>query len=87
MVYLPILMKNARLGFTLINLSLTASDDFSGVNRMQFSNSESFSDSDWIPFQTTSTYWARVGNQISVYVRFQDRAGNISPIYSDSMGD
>lgn len=84
-VYLPILMKDALPGFTPIPLTLSASDDFSGVNRMLISHSPSFEDEVWIDFKPSTIYWAPIGETSTVYVRFRDRAGNTSKTYSDSL--
>ncbi|HEV2209639.1 MAG TPA: LamG-like jellyroll fold domain-containing protein [Verrucomicrobiae bacterium] len=78
---------------TAVTLSLNAVDDGTGVVQMQFSND----DENWSapePYQT-NRQWALLNDGIyppylntvlrTVYVRFQDGAGNWTPAVSDSI--
>ena len=75
----------------VVTLNLKAVDATSGVYRMQFSN-DNTSWSPWEAFQSTRTGWdlsayggdASPGTK-STFVRFQDRAGHVSPSYSDTI--
>lgn len=66
-------------------LDLMASDEISGVVSMQFStDGQGFSD--WEAFVPSRDLTLPAGDGAkTVYVRFMDGAGNISPTYSDSI--
>jgi FAD-dependent oxidoreductase family protein len=67
-----------------VTLSLTA-DSPAGITAMQFSKDGS-SWYPWEPFTTTRNATLSSGPSIkNVYVRFKDGAGNISPVYSDTI--
>ena len=63
-----------------ITLGLSASDEESGVESMRFSSQVSFAGASWESFKTTRV-WA-MGSSQTVYVQFQDKAGNVSQIYT-----
>lgn len=83
-IYLPLIAKNMRLGFSLLHLGLSASDDMSGVNEMLISNEINFVDAQWEPYSSTKEWWVPDTLVKTVYVKYRDRAGNISAVYSDS---
>ncbi len=67
-----------------VTLSLTADSD---VTHMMVSNSADFSRTSWEPFTTTKSWRLEpdANGFATVYVKFRDRAGNISRIYHDSI--
>lgn len=81
-VYLPLVAKNARPGYTVVTLLLSAEDDLSGIDGMLISNKADFTDAQWLPYSSTLEWWVPEAEAITVYVVFQDRAGNQSIIYS-----
>lgn len=67
---------------TQVTLLLTASDNSSGVVTAQFSN-DGWSWSPWEAFASSKTWYLSSGDGVkTVYVRYQDGAGNVSPAYS-----
>jgi sugar lactone lactonase YvrE len=62
-----------------IQLSLTATDDVSGVEGMRLSAQPDFAGASWEPFESSRTW--DFGANPSVYVQFRDYAGNLSPTY------
>ena len=81
--------------FSTVNLTLAGTDATSGVNSMQFSNSNGTTWSPWYTYGTTFTAWdftsATYGGTTSnssakpVYARIRDAAGNISGVSSFSL--
>jgi hypothetical protein len=68
-----------------VRLTLTASDSVSGVSQMCVSNTTRCST--WQPF-AKSKAWKLAGNKAgtkTVYVKFKDRAGNVSVLYRDAI--
>jgi hypothetical protein len=78
-LFLPLVKKPFQ--GTLVTLELTATDDVSGVDHMLISNHPDFRDAYWEPYKTPRD-WGMTGS--TVYVRFRDKAGNISIMYSAS---
>jgi hypothetical protein len=74
----------ARRANKTVTLALSATDDVSGVGGMTLSNRSDFAGASWQPF-VTSLVWTLDSNN-TVYVRFKDNAGNVSPTYSASVG-
>ena len=71
---------------TSVTLSLTATDATSGVAGMQFSPDNKDWSSDWEDFNTVKQYDLPAGDGTKkVYVRFSDKAGNISASRNDSI--
>jgi len=67
---------------TQVTLLLAATDNASGVITAQFSN-DGWSWSPWEAFTSSKIWQLSNGDGVkTVYVRFQDGAGNISPAYS-----
>ncbi len=65
----------------IVLLHLDSSDEGSGVATMRISNHADMSESSgWIGSKSIH-YWKMTGDL--VYVQFQDRAGNLSPIYQN----
>ena len=83
--FLPSVTRNARPGFTLVHLLLSATDDVSGVSQMLLSNDAAFTESEWQAYATEMDWWVPEGVTTTVYVKFRDRAGNESLVYSDSV--
>ncbi|MCE5314448.1 MAG: right-handed parallel beta-helix repeat-containing protein [Armatimonadota bacterium] len=69
-----------------VTLTLSATDDYSGVYQMRFSNDGS-TWSDWYSYATTKgwTLAANAAAEKTVYVQFQDKAYQISDSYSDTI--
>ena len=84
-IYLPAVAKNARNGFVPVELVLSATDDMSGVSEMAISNDISFADTQWEAYTTKKDWWVTETGTTSVYVKFRDRAGNQSTVYSDTI--
>jgi hypothetical protein len=58
----------------------------SGVGDMMISNRADFARATWEPYQTSRNWTLEPnGNLATVYVRFRDRAGNISESAADSI--
>ena len=77
---LPLIMGHACTPATCppnVRLSLSASDDASGVGSMEIGNDAAFTGSQWEPYATSKTWYLPPG-QNTVYVRFRDNAGNVS---------
>lgn len=82
-VYLPLALKNARPGYMLVGLRMSAADDLSGVSEVLVSGDPSFPGGQWGPFVTEGNWWVQ-DNATAVYVKFRDRAGNESDVVSDA---
>jgi hypothetical protein len=70
---------------TFVNLTIEATDDFSGVAEMCFSNdNETFSS--WEAYGTARTWNLTTGDGLkTVYVQFRDFAGRVSNTYNDTI--
>jgi hypothetical protein len=62
-------------------LHLPASDDLSGVQQMCLSFDETLQEDNWIAYQPT--YELPAEEAATLYVRYRDGAGNVSPPYRD----
>ena len=82
-VYLPLMGRAAHPGMKTVRLSLSASDDISGVDGVLVANEASFYGAQWQAYAESLPWWVPPSGSTTVYVRFRDRAGNISSIYSD----
>lgn len=78
-IFLPLIQTPFQ--GTLVKLELIATDDVSGLGHMMIGNDPDFSDAYWEPYQTPRD-WGMTGS--TVYVKFRDKAGNISITYSAS---
>lgn len=72
-----------------INTSLTISAADTGggsLSQMMIANESSFSGMSWEPYATSRVWSVPAGDAVkTVYIRFKDNSGNISPIYSDTI--
>jgi hypothetical protein len=82
-VYSPLVMEDARPGFKVVGLALSATDDNSGVGDMLVSNEANFGGAQWEAYVTERSWWVPDTGTTTVYVKFRDRAGNSSEVYSD----
>lgn len=83
-VHLPLVMRNAYPGFTLVGLTLSTTDDVSGVGQMLVSNQASFADAHWEAYAREKNWWVPETGTTTVHVKFRDRAGNESEVYTDT---
>jgi photosystem II stability/assembly factor-like uncharacterized protein len=83
-LHLPFISNYYTSGFRYVTLFLSALDDLSGVANMMISNEPAFSDSSWQEYSEQLGWFVNERGETTVYVKFQDRAGNESMIYSDS---
>lgn len=76
---------DAQTNTASVTLTLSATDEGSGVSRMRFSND----DSTWATWESyaDSKSWILVSGDgtKTVYVQYEDGAGNVSTSYSDSI--
>ncbi len=69
-----------------VTLQLTATDDLAGVAEMQISNDPAFSGASWEAYATFKSWQLEGGEGVkTVYVRYKDRVGNVSTVYSDTI--
>jgi hypothetical protein len=66
-----------------VTLSLSATDDVSGVGQMMLSNQADFSGAIWENYATNRAW--TLGSNTTIYVKFKDNAGNISSTNSTSI--
>jgi len=69
-------------------LSLQATDDYSPEAEMQMmiANTSDFSNTTWEPFTASESWTLTPGEGTkTVYVKYMDSHGNVSPVYSDSI--
>jgi len=83
-VYIPAVMKNARPGYALVGLSLSATDDVSGVGEMLICNNASFDDAQWEEYTIKKNWWIPDTGTTTIYIKYRDRAGNESEVYNDT---
>ncbi len=82
---------NWNAPFTLtrqVILTLTATDPVpaSGVAHVMISNDSAFTGASWVPYATSKTWWLTSGpGTKEVYVKYKDKAGNVSSIVSDDI--
>ncbi len=81
-VCLPIVGKNYRPGMRLVALILSATDDASGVDSVLVSNEGDFAGAQWQVYTTGLNWWVSDKGTTTVYVKYRDRAGNESQVYS-----
>jgi len=63
-------------------LILAATDNSSGVHGAIVSNSGAFVDAKWHAYGTKLDWWVPDRGATTVYVKYRDRAGNESQVYS-----
>ncbi len=83
-LFIPFIVKDYTPGTRSVGLALDASDDFSGVDRVLISNLTSFDDAKWQTYATKLNWNVYEHGTTTVYVKFRDRAGNDSPVYTAS---
>jgi len=67
-------------------LTLSYSDETSGLYQMQLSNSSSFSGASWVDVSTTANInLTAIDGTRTIYARFKDNAGNISGSFTDTI--
>ena len=70
---------------TSVTLTLSATDNLSGISQMRFSN-DNTNWSAWEPYNTSKNWiLSNTSDLMTVYVQFMDVAGNISSSYSDTI--
>ena len=80
--YFPFVANKYFPGRRLVTILLSATDDVSGVDSMLLSNDGAFADARW-QLYTTKLDWSVPDEGITiVYVKYRDRAGNESQVYS-----
>ena len=79
---LPAIFSDYLPGYRRVELVLAAADDLSGIEGMYVSNSSSFSGAALQAFTNRLIWQAPDNGEATVYVKFQDRAGNVSAVYS-----
>jgi photosystem II stability/assembly factor-like uncharacterized protein len=83
-VYLPVALNNYLSGFRLVGLLLSATDDVSGVDSMLISNNATFKDAQWQAYTQMVNWHVNEEGTTTVYIKYRDRAGNQSQVYSAS---
>lgn len=74
----------ASTNSTSVALTLSASDNISGVSQMRFSN-DNVTWSIWEPLTATKSWNLSSADSMAIYVQLMDAAGNVSIIYSDTI--
>ncbi len=70
----------------VVTLTLSASDNLSGVSQMMISNTSVFTGASWENYSATKQWTLPSGDgEKSVYVKFKDNAGNESLVVSDTV--
>lgn len=87
-IYMPLLPATTTVttaancpGCFIVELSLPADDDLSGVGSMRVGNDPGFSGADW-ELYTVRKLWVVPPGGSTVYAQFRDFAGNMSPVYT-----
>lgn len=71
---------------TAVTLSISGSDNESGLDIMIISNNSNFSGSNWESYSQSKAWTLTSGAGVkTIYIKFKDRAGNISSPYADSI--
>jgi hypothetical protein len=86
-VYLPLIARCAPRqpeGPPNVTLRLSATDDVSGVDKMIISNSPDFACAEWENY-TTARNWYVPEGRTTIYVKFRDKAGNVSSVATDAV--
>ncbi|MDP6587652.1 MAG: hypothetical protein QF535_23605, partial [Anaerolineales bacterium] len=79
--------EDALTNSIYVNLDLSATDSTSGLNLMAISNDGVFDSEPWESFSMRKENWAldAISGTRKVFVKFQDKAGNISEIFNDTI--
>jgi PKD repeat protein/regulation of enolase protein 1 (concanavalin A-like superfamily) len=71
---------------TSVTLTLSGVDAGSGIDQMVVANTSNFSGATWMTYTTLLSWTLTAGTgPRTVYVKFRDRAGNTSSVYSDTI--
>jgi len=81
-VHLPLVGRNYLPGARQVGLSLSVTDDVSGVDSMLLSNDVSFTGAQWQSYVRRLNWYVKDRGTTTVYVKYRDRAGNESQVYS-----
>ena len=70
-----------------VTLTITALEQETAIEGMMLSNREDFEGATWEPFVALKENWflEPTAGIKTVYVKFRDAGGNVSPVYSDSI--
>lgn len=69
-----------------VTLTLTVSDNLAGVEQMMISNNADFSGAVWETYSATKNWTLTSGSGTkTVYVKYKDKAGNVSGVYTDTV--
>lgn len=79
-IFLPMVFRDYMPGFRPVNLTLSATDDVSGVNAMLIANNAAFTGANWEAYKTQKLWLVPDTGIPTIYVRFRDRAGNLSSV-------
>jgi hypothetical protein len=82
-IHLPLMMRNARPGYTRVGLTLSATDDLSGVGEMLISSQEGFAGAEWEAYVAEKAWWVADTGITTIRVKYRDRAGNESDVFAD----
>ena len=79
--------QDALTNSIYVNLTISAKDATTGIKSMAISNDGVFDNEPWESFNTRRDNWMlpAISGTRKAYVRFQDNAGNISGIFSDTI--
>jgi len=70
----------------VVTLTLAADDIGTGVNQVMIANDSSFGGAAWTTYTASLIWTLTAGEGVkTVYVRFRDRAGNVSELYNDTI--
>lgn len=68
-----------------VTLNLTGVD-VNGISYVMIGNTADLKGAAWVPYATTKSCDLTAGKGIkNVYVKYMDKAGNVSPVYSDTI--
>jgi hypothetical protein len=81
-IFLPVLCNNVYPGHRPVLLLLSATDDLSGVEGMLISQVDDFSGAEWQPYKNSMQVFIPDNQAVTLYVKFRDRAGNVSVTYT-----
>ena len=84
-ILLPALLQRHIAGMRAVTLTLTATDDNSGVELMRIGALPDLADAKSLAFAATHELYIPETSPATVYVSFVDRAGNESPIYTGTV--
>jgi len=81
-VLLPTVARNYLPGSRAVALRLSAADDLSGVDRMLLSGNDTLTGATPVPFAEHAEFQVPDTGAQTIFVRFLDRAGNLSSVYA-----